>query len=716
MRMKPHAASRSLRTRLEMIALEDRTVPATATVSIGIISDTAENGADGLFEFARTGSTSAALTVNITVGGTATNGTDYTAIGSTITFAAGSSTADLSVVPLADNLVEGNETVTVELASGAGYTFAPPLTTPTVNIADDPPVITVAALNDAVEGGTDGVLEFSRTGGDVSSSLTATYIVSGTATSGTDYTSIGTTVTFAAHSAVADVNVAAPDIGISGSDKTVVATVTSGSGYTVGSPSSATADVVDADIPPAAFDNYATTSVNAPVTLSVLDLSSDPDGDTLTVSAITQGTNGTVVNNGDGTVTYTPGSNFTGDDSFTYTVEDPFGNTSTGTVTVTVTAPQAPPTSLWTATNTAVDVTVLDMAFDPDGETLAVSAITQGTHGSVVNSSGTLTYTPDTGFTGQDSFTYTVEDPEGNTATNTITVTVGPTNPIAADDDAATPVNTAVNVVVIDLAFQPAGGTLTTTAVTQGTHGSVVINMDGTVTYTPTSGYSGTDTFTYTVTDGSSNTATGSITVTVGTPATTDLDTITTALDGISADITGYVSGSTATIATAVSGITPTINTYVTDVMSDISANNLAAVGTNKSFSEFVPGVFTAFKRGLYPDYVNLLTLENLLWNLSVANKTKMDSIAAQRLTELKKPVPNGALIDQLTLEHTQLGVIQGGLIELRGKVENQMRNKAWIAATNAWLAMTAGWPAWGVKLLAPPNPPFRFAGDIIPN
>ena len=62
------------------------------------------------------------LTVNFTVGGTATSGSDYTAIGTTVTFAAGSATATKTVSVIDDSLVEGDETVMVTLASGTGYT------------------------------------------------------------------------------------------------------------------------------------------------------------------------------------------------------------------------------------------------------------------------------------------------------------------------------------------------------------------------------------------------------------------------------------------------------------------------------------------------------------------------------------------------------------------------------------------------------------------
>jgi uncharacterized repeat protein (TIGR01451 family) len=94
--------------------------------------------------------------------------------------------------------------------------------------------------------------------------------------------------------------------------------------------------VTNGNDPPVAVDDSATTDADTPVTIDVLHNDSDPDGDTLTVASVTQGTHGSVTNNGDD-VTYTPDPGFSGADSFTYTVSDGNGGTDTATVTVTIT-------------------------------------------------------------------------------------------------------------------------------------------------------------------------------------------------------------------------------------------------------------------------------------------------------------------------------------------------------------------------------------------
>ena len=122
---------------------------ATAEASIGAgalptvtVAATDANAAEaatpntGIFTVSRTGSTAAALTVNYTVGGTATNGTDYTTIPTSVVIPAGSASATITVTPIDDTASEGNETVVVTLSSSASYTVGSP-SAATVTIADN---------------------------------------------------------------------------------------------------------------------------------------------------------------------------------------------------------------------------------------------------------------------------------------------------------------------------------------------------------------------------------------------------------------------------------------------------------------------------------------------------------------------------------------------------------------------------------------------------
>ncbi|MGK2854073.1 MAG: Ig-like domain-containing protein, partial [Microbacteriaceae bacterium] len=262
------------------------------------------------------------------------------------------------------------------------------------------------------------------------------------------------------------------------------------------------------------------------VTVMVTANDSDADNDTLDVTSVTQGANGSVVLNADDTVTYTPGTNFNGSDSFTYTVIDGNGGTDTATVTVSVgaanDAPNANDDTATVAEDGTANVTVLTNDSDLDNDTLAVTSVTQGTKGSVVrNADNTVTYTPNANANGTDSFTYTISDGNGGTDTATVAVTITPVNdaPVAVDDSASTLAEVPVTIQVRTNDTDIDSPTLTVTAVTQGAHGSVAIDAGQTVTYTPAAAWIGPDTFTYTISDGSGGSATATVNVDVQAPA-----------------------------------------------------------------------------------------------------------------------------------------------------------------------------------------------------
>ncbi|MFC1877149.1 Ig-like domain-containing protein [Thermodesulfobacteriota bacterium] len=279
---------------------------------------------------------------------------------------------------------------------------------------------------------------------------------------------------------------------------------------------------------PVAYDDTASTPEDTAVVIDVLANDTDADGDTLTVGAVTQGTNGSVSITNNGTnVTYSPNADFNGSDSFTYTASD--GSPSnTATVDVTIGAENDPPVanddSASTDEDTAVIIDVLDNDTDTDGDPLEVSAVSQGTNGSVsiTNNGNDVTYTPNADFNGSDSFTYTAYDgTPGGTDTATVEVTIDPENdaPVANNDTASTDEDTAVVVdVLANDTDVDAGDTLTVSAVSQGTNGSVSITNNGNnVTYTPNADFNGSDSFTYTAYDGTpGSTDTATVNVTIG--------------------------------------------------------------------------------------------------------------------------------------------------------------------------------------------------------
>jgi hypothetical protein len=235
---------------------DDAPLPVvTVTATDATAGEPGSGQGSGTFTFSRTGSTAAALTVNFTVGGTTTAGTDYAALGTTVDFAAGSATATRTVTVNDDPTVEDNETLILTVASGGGYTIGSP-NSATVTVQDDDasslPVITVTATDaTAGEPGTghgSGTFTFSRTG-STAARLTASFLIGGTATGGLDYGALGQTVEFAAGSTTTTKIVTVLDDGLQEGDQTVVVTLMGSGSYDIGDPNVATVVIKDDDIP-----------------------------------------------------------------------------------------------------------------------------------------------------------------------------------------------------------------------------------------------------------------------------------------------------------------------------------------------------------------------------------------------------------------------------------------------------------------------------------
>ncbi|WP_246335774.1 beta strand repeat-containing protein [Azomonas macrocytogenes] len=259
------------------------------------------------------------------------------------------------------------------------------------------------------------------------------------------------------------------------------------------------------------------------------------DGGNLWAKA-TDPQHGSVVVNPDGTFTYTPAPDYNGPDSFTYTLTDGDGDTSTATVNLTVTPvndlPVAVDDSVTTGKNTPVGGTLAgNDTPSGDGGNLWTKTTDPANGSVVVNPDGTYAYTPDEGFSGEDSFTYTITDADGDTSTATVTITVSPTDvPLAVDDTVTTPGGTPVSGSLAGNDTPSTDGGNTWTLTDSPTNGTVVVNEDGTFTYTPNEGFVGEDSFTYTITDADGDTSTATVTITVSptdVPLAVD-DTVTT--------------------------------------------------------------------------------------------------------------------------------------------------------------------------------------------
>ena len=270
---------------------------------------------------------------------------------------------------------------------------------------------------------------------------------------------------------------------------------------------------------PIAKPDLTSTLRGVPVTIAVL---GNDEGSNLAIVGYTLPVHGSLVLNPDRSFTYTSAANFVGLDGFAYTVRDGVGGTADGEVTINVTRPNAPPVAandeVTTVARAAVDVAVLANDNDPDGDTLALLAIDAPGHGTVtVLPDQSIRYVPLPGFSGQDSFAYTVGDGMGGAATAQVLVTVGVATspPLARDDAATTSENEAVAINVLANDNDPDGSPISLGGFTMPEHGTVSPTADHRLVYTPEAGFSGTDRFAYIVRDDDGESTTGHVTVTV---------------------------------------------------------------------------------------------------------------------------------------------------------------------------------------------------------
>lgn len=255
---------------------------------------------------------------------------------------------------------------------------------------------------------------------------------------------------------------------------------------------------------------------NQPVHGDLLANDSEPNGDPLTVNTtpITSPNNGTLIIHADGTYTYTPANDFVGTDSFVYEACDTFGNCDTAVVHLTIF--DSPPTAMddinHTTANVPVSGNVLTNDSDPnENDTVSVNTtpLTGPSNGSLVlSSNGTYTYTPNPDFTGSDSFTYQICDESGNCDVGKVTIEIretGTTNasPVANADSTVVFQNGVVSGQLLSNDGDPDGDSisLNTTPLSSPTNGTVILRADGTYTYTPNSGFIGTDSFEYQICD-----------------------------------------------------------------------------------------------------------------------------------------------------------------------------------------------------------------------
>ncbi len=225
----------------------------SATVTIANTTNGAETGpVSGVMTLTQTAVSSVNTVIAYTISGSATSGSDYTALSGTVTIVAGSTTATISIPVINDVVVEGSETVVITLtsvSSGLATLGATLIATNTIADNDSATVIIANTTNGAEAGPANGVMTITQTAVSATNTV-ITYSVSGTATSGTDYTALSGTVTVTAGSTTATIIIPVIDDLVVEPGETVIITLTSiSSGLaTLGATLSATNTITDNDV------------------------------------------------------------------------------------------------------------------------------------------------------------------------------------------------------------------------------------------------------------------------------------------------------------------------------------------------------------------------------------------------------------------------------------------------------------------------------------
>ncbi|RMA58454.1 DUF7507 domain-containing protein, partial [Ulvibacter antarcticus] len=285
-----------------------------------------------------------------------------------------------------------------------------------------------------------------------------------------------------------------------------------------------------------AIDDINDTFVNLAVSgdVGTNDLNPDGPAGTEVFTLVTGPTNGTLTLNADGTYTYTPNLDYVGEDQFVYQICDAGNPIACDTATVTIEIigdpvigndpPIANNDTNVTEVGVPIDGNILSNDFDPDGDPITVTANTQPTNGTVVIDpiTGAYTYTPNPGYSGEDTFEYTICD-DGtpqlcDTATVYIQIIPDLSNITVANDDAYYgEVNTDITGNLLENDSDPEGQSqtldVTISPISGPTSGSVVLQPNGDFIYTPGLDFTGTDQFVYEIFDAGSPVATDQATV-----------------------------------------------------------------------------------------------------------------------------------------------------------------------------------------------------------
>jgi len=369
------------------------------------------------------------------------------------------------------------------------------------------------------------------------------------------------------------------------------------------------------------------TSTGTAVTFNPMTNDSDQDGHTFTITSVENPPHGTAVINAGASITYTPDTGYFGADSFLYTVADGYNGTASARVSVLVRsatnhAPVAVADQYVVGDRATTQVDAISVLrplnndYDSDADVLTITAKTSPANGTATLFGGNLIeYQPNVGYTGPDTFDYTISDGRGLTAVGTINLTVGNTKPTAVGDVVSTYRNTSVVIDPRQNDSDANGEALTLSAITAPGRGVATLNANQTVTYVPNASFTGSDGFSYTIADARGGTAQGVVSIAVTSPPYGALEVMQPDLYASQASISG---------TTFSAPSSPNVNVYVPQEMAAGKFYWEVKLHCSILFPGVTANIGTARSSGGYSSNNAGIYTYNAKWWATSANSTSL--------------------------------------------------------------------------------------------
>jgi VCBS repeat-containing protein len=258
---------------------------------------------------------------------------------------------------------------------------------------------------------------------------------------------------------------------------------------------------------PTAGDQSLSADEDTLITGSLLAAAADIDSALLQGSIVAEPQHGQVTVAADGSFTYAPDADYNGADRFSYKVNDGKLDSNLATVMLTIApvndAPVASPIATTLLEDGHITLNLLGSASDVDGDPLNIS-VGNPQHGQLLkNTDGSYTYTPQADYNGEESFSYSVSDELLDSGATMVRLTISAVNdaPVAQDDSATLDEDQSIQLVIMANDHDVDSDSLSLIIVSQPAHGTLVVNADNTVSYTPLENWSGEDSFSYKLND-----------------------------------------------------------------------------------------------------------------------------------------------------------------------------------------------------------------------